>query len=57
MIGDNLADLRSAKTTGTPFIAVTTGRVSRSDFESEKADYIIQNLEELPGILQKLFKP
>jgi len=56
MIGDNLADLRSAKALDVTFIAVITGRVSRSDFESEKADYIIQNLEELPGILLKLFK-
>jgi phosphoglycolate phosphatase-like HAD superfamily hydrolase len=56
MIGDNIADLRSAKAAGITFTAVITGRVPRTDFESEKADYIIQNLDELPQILQKLFR-
>jgi len=55
MIGDHIADLRSAKASGIAFIGVLTGRTLRANFESEKADHIIETLEELPQILQKLW--
>ena len=56
IVGDSLADLLAARAIGAPFAAVLTGlsgQAARSTFETHNADYILNDLSELPTILPK----
>ncbi|WHY66096.1 HAD hydrolase-like protein [Neobacillus sp. SuZ13] len=54
VVGDSLADLLAARKLGCQFAAVLTGlsgKDARSDFEKHKADYILDTVLDLKGIL------
>lgn len=54
VVGDSLADLLAARQLGCQFAAVLTGlsgKDARSDFEKHEADYILDTVLELKGIL------
>lgn len=59
IIGDSLADLLAAREMGARFAAVLTGlsgQDARGDFEKHRADYILDNVLELKGLLKTLEK-
>jgi phosphoglycolate phosphatase-like HAD superfamily hydrolase len=54
VVGDSLADLLAARQLGCQFAAVLTGlsgKDARSDFEKHEADYILDTVLDLKGIL------
>ncbi|MFL6555155.1 MAG: HAD family hydrolase [Bacillus sp. (in: firmicutes)] len=54
VVGDSLADLLAARKLGCQFAAVLTGlsgKDARSDFEKHEADYILDTVLDLKGIL------
>jgi phosphoglycolate phosphatase-like HAD superfamily hydrolase len=54
VVGDSLADLLAARQLGCPFAAVLTGlsgKDARSDFEKHEAEYILDTVLDLKGIL------
>lgn len=54
IVGDSLADLLAARQMGSQFAAVLTGlsgKDARSEFEKHKADYILDSVLDLKGIL------
>lgn len=54
VVGDSLADLLAARKLGCQFAAVLTGlsgKDARSDFEKRQADYILDTVLDLKGIL------
>ncbi|MGG3468247.1 HAD family hydrolase [Neobacillus pocheonensis] len=54
IVGDSLADLLAARQMGCQFAAVLTGlsgKDARSEFEKHKADYILDSVLDLKGIL------
>ncbi|MFZ7942335.1 MULTISPECIES: HAD family hydrolase [Bacillaceae] len=54
VVGDSLADLLAARQLGCQFAAVLTGlsgKDARSEFEQHEADYILDSVLELKGIL------
>ncbi|MFL6558501.1 MAG: HAD family hydrolase [Bacillus sp. (in: firmicutes)] len=54
VVGDSLADLLAARQLGCQFAAVLTGlsgKDARSDFQKHEADYIIDTVVDLKGIL------
>lgn len=54
VVGDSLADLLAARQIGCQFAAVLTGlsgKDARSDFEKHKADYILDTVLDIKGIL------
>ncbi|WML25195.1 HAD hydrolase-like protein [Neobacillus sp. OS1-33] len=54
VVGDSLADLIAARQLGCQFAAVLTGlsgKDARSDFEKHEADYILDTVLDLKGIL------
>ncbi|CAH2714924.1 Pyrophosphatase PpaX [Neobacillus rhizosphaerae] len=54
IVGDSLADLLAARQMGCRFAAVLTGlsgKDARSEFEQHKADYILDSVLDLKGIL------
>ncbi len=56
IVGDSLADLLAARQMGCQFAAVLTGlsgNDARSEFEKHKADYILENVVDLKGILYR----
>ncbi|HET6871494.1 MAG TPA: HAD hydrolase-like protein, partial [Sporolactobacillaceae bacterium] len=56
IVGDSLADLLAARAIGAQFAAVLTGlsgKEARSTFEKHQADFILNDLSELPTISQK----
>ncbi|WEG12007.1 HAD hydrolase-like protein [Pullulanibacillus sp. KACC 23026] len=56
IVGDSLADLIAARAIGAQFAAVLTGlsgQTARSTFEKHQADFILNDLSELPTILPK----
>lgn len=56
IVGDSFADLLAARKIGCKFAAVLTGlsgQNARSEFEKHEADYILDNVLELEGLLLK----
>lgn len=53
-VGDSLLDLTAAKEAGSTFVGVLTGAATRHDFEHAKADYILNTVSELTGIVRRL---
>lgn len=54
IVGDSLADLLAARQLGCQFAAILTGlsgKDARSEFEQHKADYILESVLDLKGIL------
>jgi phosphoglycolate phosphatase-like HAD superfamily hydrolase len=54
VVGDSLADLLAARNMGCQFAAVLTGlsgKDARSDFETHKADYILDNVLDLKKLI------
>ncbi|MEH7156754.1 HAD family hydrolase [Neobacillus drentensis] len=54
VVGDSLADLLAARELGCKFAAVLTGlsgKSARSDFEKHEADYILDSVLDIKGIL------
>jgi phosphoglycolate phosphatase-like HAD superfamily hydrolase len=54
IVGDSLADLLAARQMGAQFAAVLTGlsgKAARNDFEKHEADYILDSVLDLRGIL------
>jgi phosphoglycolate phosphatase-like HAD superfamily hydrolase len=54
IVGDSLADLLAARKMGCPFAAVLTGlsgKDARSEFEQHEADYILDSVVDIKGIL------
>jgi phosphoglycolate phosphatase-like HAD superfamily hydrolase len=57
VVGDSLADLLAAREMGCQFAAVLTGlsgKKARGEFEKQKADYILDNVLDLPRLIQTL---
>jgi phosphoglycolate phosphatase-like HAD superfamily hydrolase len=56
VVGDSLADLLAARKMGCQFAAVLTGlsgKDARSDFEKHEADYILDTVLDVRGIVEK----
>lgn len=56
VVGDSLADLLAARNMGCQFAAVLTGlsgKDARSDFEKHDADYILDSVLDVRGIIEK----
>jgi phosphoglycolate phosphatase-like HAD superfamily hydrolase len=56
VVGDSLADLLAARKMGCQFAAVLTGlsgKDARSTFEKHEADYILDTVLDLRGIIEK----
>lgn len=56
VVGDSLADLLAARQMGCQFAAVLTGlsgKDARSDFEKHEADYILDSVLDVRGIIEK----
>lgn len=51
MIGDGLHDIEAGRAAGIRTVAVTTGVASRSELEGAGADYVLDSLEQLPGLI------
>jgi len=51
MIGDSIIDLQAAKRAKIPFVGVTWAHVTKQEFQDEGADYVIDDMVELLGIL------
>lgn len=57
IVGDSLADYLAAKQMGCQFAAVLTGlsgKDARSDFEKHKADYILDSVLDVKGLVESL---
>lgn len=52
-VGDSLVDADTAQRIGLPFIAVLTGVTSKLDFQNYSPCCILNNLQELPHLLEK----
>jgi phosphoglycolate phosphatase-like HAD superfamily hydrolase len=55
VVGDSLADLLAARQMGCKFAAVLTGlsgKDARSEFENQQADYILDSVLDIKGILE-----
>ncbi|MEH7251314.1 HAD hydrolase-like protein, partial [Neobacillus niacini] len=56
VVGDSLADLLAARQMGCQFAAVLTGlsgKAARSDFEKHEADYILDTVLDVRGLIKK----
>ncbi len=56
VVGDSLADLLASRQIGCKFAAVLTGlsgKDARSDFEKHEADYILNNVLDVKGLIEK----
>jgi pyrophosphatase PpaX len=51
MVGDHVVDVLSAKAAGCDSIGVLTGVSTRTEFMQAKADHVIPNLGQLPGLM------
>ena len=57
MVGDSLADLLAARQMGCQFAAVLTGlsgKDARKQFEEYEADYILDSVLDVRGIVEKI---
>lgn len=54
LVGDSVWDVRSAKNSGLPVIAVLCGGFGRAELEDEGADVVCEDLEELRARLDEL---
>jgi len=52
MVGDTAADVRAARSAGLRTVGVTYGFYSQTDYETYPPDYIIDDLSDLPGLLE-----
>jgi len=55
-IGDTLADIAEGNNAGTISVGVTSGSVSREQFEEAGADYVINDLSYLSGLIMHINK-
>ena len=51
MVGDHILDIQAGKRVGMKTIGVLTGRTKREDFEKAGADYILNDVSEVHGLL------
>ena len=56
VVGDSVADIKAGKKAGAKTVAVLSGIFSRRELEREKPDLILENVNELPDILELLAK-
>ncbi|MDX1993852.1 MAG: HAD hydrolase-like protein [bacterium] len=54
VIGDTLADIRCARAAGAVAVAVCTGFASREELAAANPDYLLDDLRDLPLILERL---
>lgn len=54
VVGDSPADVRCARAAGVVAVAVASGRPTRAELEASRPDYLLDSLEEWPGLLAEL---
>jgi len=53
MVGDHLIDIQAGKSAGMMTIGVLTGRITRTEFEKAKADFILKDISEIDPLLKE----
>jgi len=52
MVGDSITDVRAGKAAGAATVAVLTGLFTREELSQENPDFILDNVTELPNIIE-----
>jgi phosphoglycolate phosphatase len=53
MVGDHMIDIQAGKRAGMKTIGVLTGRIKKEEFEKAGADYVLGDVTEICGLLEK----
>lgn len=53
MVGDHIIDIQAGKRVGMKTIGVLTGRTKKKEFEKAGADYVLGDVTEICGLLEK----
>lgn len=53
MVGDHIIDIQAGKKVGMKTIGVLTGRIKKEEFEKAGADYVLGDVTEICGLLEK----
>ena len=53
MVGDHIIDIQAGKRVGMKTIGVLTGRTKKEEFEKAGADYVLGDVTEICGLLEK----
>jgi phosphoglycolate phosphatase-like HAD superfamily hydrolase len=52
-VGDHFIDIQAGKRVGMKTIGVLTGRTKKEEFEKAGADYVLKDVTEICGLLEK----